>query len=487
MTTQIFLRHIKRSNIDSFNNRIPRIKRFASSSSFRRRPVPPSKSSGATLIAIRWDQYKIQDNNSVLTPSSFSVPSPYDNLSDVLSTWLTKIPKGFENFFPKQKEGTTAGESVSSSETESTSTAGKKISENSKTKHATFKTKDEDGGKDKKKKKKRQKRYSEIPPPGDNDPQNIPAMIALLLLVTAANGFLKSNDDGNEGGRNGGEITFVDFRNHLLDSGQVDKIVVVNNNLARVILYPGSKGAPHNNHDTLSSSSSSSSAGDSRSNHSRRDGGHAADNTILEFNKSSSTSNTIESSSSASESLDSSSSTGNNTPVYHFYIGSVESFEEKLSKAQSDVHPREWVPVQYVNEVNLLQEFIKVTPMLALGAILFYYSRGIMGGGAAGGAAGGGGGMGGIFQVGKFLLNRRVFYMSVCVRVCTSYTKSNDSFLVYKNYTALPLSFSLHRLGKSNAKKVNPETVKINFDDVAGCTAAKQEVMEFVQFLSKPE
>ncbi|OEU10433.1 hypothetical protein FRACYDRAFT_271144 [Fragilariopsis cylindrus CCMP1102] len=146
-------------------------------------------------------------------------------------------------------------------------------------------------------------------------------------------GYLKSNDDGNEGSRNGGEITFVDFRNHLLDSGQVDKIVVVNNNLARVILYPGSKGIPHNNHDTLSSSSSSS-AGDSRSNRSRRDGGHAADNTILEFNKSSSTNNTIESSSSASESLGSSSSTGNNTPVYHFYIGSVESFEEKLSKAQ---------------------------------------------------------------------------------------------------------------------------------------------------------
>ena len=418
MSTQLFLRHIKRSNLDNFNSRIPRIKRFASSSAFRRRPLPPSKSSSAALTAIQWDQYKIQDNNSFFTPSSFSVPSPIDNLSDVFSTWLTKIPKGFENFFPKQKEGTTAGESVSSSETEPSSTAGKKISENSQTKHATFKTKDEDGGKDKK--KKRQKRYSGIPPPGDNDPQNIPAMIALLLLVTAANGYLKSNDDGNEGSRNGGEITFVDFRNHLLDSGQVDKIVVVNNNLARVILYPGSKGVPHNNHDTLSSSSSSSSssAGDSRSNRSRRDGGHAADNTILEFNKSSSTNNTIESSSSASESLGSSSSTGNNTPVYHFYIGSVESFEEKLSKAQSDVHPREWVPVQYVNEVNLLQEFIKITPMLALGAILFYYSRGLMGGGAAGGAAGGGGGMGGMFQVGKLLFNRRVFqYECMCACV----------------------------------------------------------------------
>merc|ERR1712028_317829 len=64
-----------------------------------------------------------------------------------------------------------------------------------------------------------------------------------------------------------------------------------------------------------------------------------------------------------------------------------------------------------------------------------------MGGGAAGGAGGGaGGGMGGIFQV-----------------------------------------------GKSNAKKVNPETVNVSFKDVAGCQQAKQEVMEFVQFLSTPE
>merc|ERR1711971_306275 len=123
---------------------------------------------------------------------------------------------------------------------------------------------------------------------------------------------------------------------------------------ARVILYPGSNGIPQNNHTTSSASDIVSS-----SNH-------------------------------------------NKTPVYHFYIGSVESFEDKLSKAQSEVHPREWIPVQYVNEVNLLQEFIKATPMLALGAILFYYSRGLMGGSSGGGVgSGAGGGMGGIFQVGK--------------------------------------------------------------------------------------
>jgi hypothetical protein len=50
------------------------------------------------------------------------------------------------------------------------------------------------------------------------------------------------------------------------------------------------------------------------------------------------------------------------------------------------------------------------------------------------------------FKSVSFYLIDVCFYMSVCVCVracCASYTKSKDSFLVYKNYIALPLSFSL--------------------------------------------
>eukprot|EP00536_Pseudo-nitzschia_multiseries_P011433 jgi/Psemu1/320069/estExt_fgenesh1_pm.C_3880001 len=279
-------------------------------------------------------------------------------------------------------------------------------------------------------------------------------MIALLLMVSAANNFFKSDEDQNEGGRNGGEITFVDFRNHLLDTGQVDKIVVVNNSLARVVLHPGSKGMPPNSHGHghghSSTSLSSSSVGGTPS---RNDGGARAraresslDDTILEFDgpmtntNNGSSMDDFSSSDNGLSANNNNNNNNNNAPVYHFYIGSVESFEGKLSKAQADVHPREWVPVQYVNEVNVLQEVIKLTPMLAMLGILFYYSRGLMGGGAAGGMGGSGGGPGGIFQV-----------------------------------------------GKSNAKKVNPENVNVSFKDVAGCQQAKMEVMEFVQFLSSPE
>lgn len=304
------------------------------------------------------------------------------------------MPKGFENFFPENKDGNTEEEPIKPKE-----------------KKNTFKA---SGNK--------QKKRGSVPPPEDQDPQNIPALIAMLLMVMAARRFF----DGEEGSnKNGKEITFVDFRNHLLESGQVEKVVVVNSSLARVVLHPGSKGIP-----SQSSSSakivSSDFAMDARTK--KAEEPHQFDDTLMEFDKPS----TADGSTSDSSALRASAQ----TPVYHFYIGSIESFEEKLSKAQGHIHPREWIPVQYVNEVNLLLEFIKATPMMAMLGLLYYYSRGMMGGVGAGSGGAGGGGMGGIFQI-----------------------------------------------GKSNAKKINPESVQVDFSHVAGCQQAKMEVMEFVDFL----
>ena len=317
--------------------------------------------------------------------------------SSFLSHWFSKIPKGFENFFPK--DGPIKKEKKQATNTEKT----------------TFKSSNQQNNDQKK------KSGGGIPPPEENDPQNIPAMLALLLMVMAARRFLNEAEGG--GSRNGKEITFVDFRNHLLESGQVEKIAVVNNTLARVILHPGSRGITHKNHSASETAESSVFMAEH--------GAHEGDSTTMEFDKP------------RTEVSDMTGGAGSSslrggaaapTPVYHFYIGSIESFEEKLAKSQNQVHPRGWIPVQYVNEVNLLVEFIKATPMLAMLGILYYYSRGVMGG--AGGGGGGQGGMGGIFQI-----------------------------------------------GKSNAKKINPESVKVNFNDVAGCQEAKQEIMEFVDFL----
>ena len=461
-----------------------------------------SGSLDATLTTIRWEDWVEQkkdqeeegrmSSNFNMTGTNSSNPflfppflskSPAEDIQALLSTWYAKIPKGFENFYPKNKKKTgssssdgsesdkdTNDESSTSSSgvdaDEGSSSTGSEASESPSSdqtkidpKSVSFKIKGSgDGGGHK-------QQGSGPPPPPEEDPQNIPAMIALLLMVMAARNFFKDEDDieGGEGeggssrsrGRNGREITFVDFRNYLLDQGQVEKIVVVNNNLARVILHPGSKGIPANiQHgvvvptDVVMDGTASV-----QSKMHQHDG--EPDSTVMEFNRPADGSSSDGSSGGSTVTASLGSLTGGvggassdsihntrhhpNTPVYHFYIGSIESFEDKLSKAQSDIHPREWVPVQYVNEVNLMVEFIKATPMLALVAILYYYSRGLMGS-MGSGAGGGAGGMGSMFQV-----------------------------------------------GKSNAKKINPESVKVNFGDVAGCQQAKQEVMEFVQFLSSPE
>lgn len=86
--------------------------------------------------------------------------------------------------------------------------------------------------------------------------------------------------------------------------------------------------------------------------------------------------------------------------VYHFTIGSVESFEEKLTVAQKelDIAPRDFVPVQYVTETNWAVELLKSAPVLLTIGLMALLFRGMTSGGMG---AGGGGGMGNVFKIGK--------------------------------------------------------------------------------------
>ena len=51
-------------------------------------------------------------------------------------------------------------------------------------------------------------------------------------------------------------------------------------------------------------------------------------------------------------------------------------------------------------------------------------------------------------------------------------------------FDSLPGMF---QVGKSTHKKIKPEDVNVNFSSVAGCTEAKREIVEFVDFLQSPE
>ena len=126
------------------------------------------------------------------------------------------------------------------------------------------------------------------------------------------------------------------------------------------------------------------------------------------------------------------------TPSYHFAIGSVEIFERKLEAAQRQlgIEPRDFVPVQYVSETNWAAEGAKFLPTLLIIGAWLYVMRSVGGGGSGGG----GGGMSNIF-----------------------------------------------RIGQSKAKKIKKEDVNVTYADVAGCDEAKKEVMEFVEFLKEPD
>jgi AFG3 family protein len=133
------------------------------------------------------------------------------------------------------------------------------------------------------------------------------------------------------------------------------------------------------------------------------------------------------------------STTTTTTPSAPFYyrmqIGSVDVFERKVEEAQKAMASSQLVPIQYTSEDTIGRALLGAIPGLLMVGVLYGMIL-LVGQGAARGSTGGPGGMGSIFQI-----------------------------------------------GKSTAKKIKAQDVKVTFADVAGCDQAKLEIMEFVDFL----
>lgn len=124
-------------------------------------------------------------------------------------------------------------------------------------------------------------------------------------------------------------------------------------------------------------------------------------------------------------------------------LGTPEAFESKLEQMQSElgISPLDHVPIQYVNETDMLAELLPHLPSLLILIPLIFFARSMAGSMGMGGPGGPGGGAGGrnIFTIGK----------------------------------AFPS-------GQKDVKS------KVKFADVAGLDQAKREVVEFVDFLKDP-
>lgn len=123
-------------------------------------------------------------------------------------------------------------------------------------------------------------------------------------------------------------------------------------------------------------------------------------------------------------------------PHYQFTIGSVESFQKELDKAQADMPLADQMTVSYADRQNWFDPLMQILlPILLLIGMWVLLMR------KMGGPSGGSGGPGGIFNI-----------------------------------------------GKSKATLFDKGTrVTITFNDVAGLDEAKVEVMEIVDFLKNPK
>ena len=200
-------------------------------------------------------------------------------------------PKGFGHFYPKGKT-TTKG------------TGSKKTSGGAKA-SSTKKSSSGGGGGD---------------GGGGMPPDGVPRIVSALAAIGLGVVWLSSREN------QGTEINWQEFATVLLESGEVDRIIVTNSKVAEVLLRPNA---------SVSLAKREEKTDELRDPYAWDAQQQQPPEKPTRYPRIGS-------------------SGPQQAPSYHFAIGSVEIFERKLEAAQRQlgIEPRDFVPVQYVSETN---------------------------------------------------------------------------------------------------------------------------------------